>query len=672
MQVVDIVFRNGCLVDGTGRPSFTGDVAIKDGLIQGIGPNLKVVAAREVDAAGKHVMPGWVDIHTHLDVQCMWDPLLSPSGPGGVTTVVMGSCGVGAAPTKKEGRDFMISTLSAVEDIPGDVIREGARWSTNGKDWESFAEYLDCLDSISSVCDIGTIVPHSCVRGYVLGPQRAALSDKPGGPWSDPLTLREKESIAACVRESVEAGALGFSTTRWWEHRDSEGVLCAGSLADADELVLCARAVAEGGGRVFQMHNDFKSYDDIPEDKMDMQLRKEHYKREWAWIRFIAKEYNLKVNWLGGGHRLDKLEAAAKEGLQLYHQVLVRPQSLIMTWQSRFHPFDSTRLFRRSIKRHPVSEWYSRLSDPQTRAEMISQIGAKCKEDSHFGRLLNQFWGPESKRWSTLYPMEADWDYEPAPERSLKAISETTGRSVFDLAYDAMMKNHGTGVIWQAQFPDVQAFYDHTQKNLQHPQIVPGVSDAGAHLAIFQDGTTPTSMISFWARDRSRGDKLPLELCVKKQARDTAYLYGLTDRGTLEVGKKADLNVVDMDALRIHLPEPAHDLPTGAYRWNQRVSGYEITMVSGVVTFEKGHHTGAFPGRVVRNQPSRDAKCECLADVPAEFSNYRVAAHSSEATTAEAVLESAMKAAGGASRMSTVSLALDKEARKEEVPQSKL
>jgi len=297
---VDIVFRNGTVVNGTGSPAFVGDVAIKGGEIHAVGPNLKVTGTREVDVTGKHIMPGWTDIHTHLDVQCMWDPLLSPSGPGGVTTVVMGSCGVGAAPTRKGGRDFMINTLSAVEDIPGEVIREGAKWTVDGKDWESFPEYLKCLEGLSTVCDIATMVPHSCVRGYVLGPELANLSDKPGGPWTHPLTRKDKEAIAACVKESVEAGALGFSITRWWEHRDADGVLCAGTLADADELVLCAKAVAEGGGCMFQMHNDFKSYDDIPEDKMDMGLRKEHFKREWAWMRFIAKEYGLTVNWLGG------------------------------------------------------------------------------------------------------------------------------------------------------------------------------------------------------------------------------------------------------------------------------------------------------------------------------------------------------------------------------------
>jgi len=668
------VFRGGTVVDGTGKKPFVGDVAVKGGNILAVGPGLSVRAAREVDATGKHVMPGWTDVHTHLDVQCMWDPLLSPSGPSGVTTVVVGNCGVGAAPCRKNGRDFMISTLSAVEDIPGDVIRAGAKWQVDGKDWESFPEYLNCLETLNLACDIAAIIPHSCVRSYILGPERANQTDRPKGPWTHPLTGQEKQAIAACVKEAVEAGAVGFSLNRWWEHRDSQGVLMAGTLADADEIVLCAKAMAEAGGGTFQMHNDFKSYDDIPEDQMDAQLRKEHMRREWAWIRFISKEYGLTVNWLSGADRIPQLDKAIQAGYNIVCQTLVRPQSLIMNWQSRTHPFDSTKAFREIKKHLPVSEWYARLSDPAMRAEIISQLESRCKQDSRTGRILNQLWGPDSFRWASFYPMQEDWDYEPTPDRSIRSVAAAGGRSVLEVSYDAMMREGGKGVIWQAQTEgEVRHHYDFIRRSLLHPKIVPGISDAGAHLAIFQDGVTPTSMISFWARDRKQGLQLPLEFCVQKQARDTAYLYGLYDRGTLEVGKKADINMVDMRALKIHLPEPVNDLPTGAYRWKQEVSGYDMTVVSGVVTFESGLHTGALPGRLVRNPRRGQRPAAALPDVPAAFVGYRSGqASGAGQTTTDAVLESALAASGGASRMSTISLALEEEKKKEEQLASKL
>jgi len=664
MMQADLILKGGTVVDGNGGAPFVGDVAIKDGNIIAVGANLTIEGARIVNVAGKHVMPGWVDIHTHLDMQCMWDPLLSPSGPSGVTTVVMGSCGVGAAPTRKVGREFMIKTLSAVEDIPAEVIRKGAKWTVGGKDWETFAEYLQCLDTVEKVCDVGTIVPHSCVRNYVLGPDRANLSDRPGGPWTHPLSQADKEAIAACVKESVAAGALGFSTTRWWEHRDNEGILCAGSLADADELILCARAVAEAGSHLFQMHGDFKSYDDVPEDRMDDNLRKEHFEREWSWMRFISKEYGLTVTWLGTGGE-DHLRDHVAQGYKFVCQTLVRPQSLIMNWKSRTHPFEASATFRKIKKDLPSSEWCAELLKLDTRKRIIQEMEDLCKKNSKMGRLFNQFWGPDSFRWANFYPMLPGWDYEPAPDQSIKELAASSGKSAFEVSYDTMMQHGGNGVIWQAQSENVTGFYNFLHWRLQQSYYIPGISDAGAHLAIFQDGTSPTSMISFWARDRTRGPKLPLELCVQKQARDTAYLYGLTDRGTLEPGKKADLNVVDMNFLQIHQPEPTNDLPLGAVRWNQCVTGYDMTIVSGVVTFENGKHTGAFPGRIVR-KPFTGSEPTNLPGVPPQFKGYRGGGASAEGTTAEAILQNALNAEGGASRMSTISLAMEKETQQQE------
>ena len=320
-----------------------------------------MTGAREVDCSDRHIMPGWTDVHTHFDAQAMWDPLLAPSGPAGVTTVIAGNCGVGATPTRadQEGRDFMLNCLGFVEDIPTDVITEGVQWEhPSGKPWESFGEYLDTLDSCDLAIDIGVMVTHGAVRPYVLGPERCNQSDKRGGPFENPLTLDEKKAVAECVRESIEAGAIGFSSSRFFGHRDLQGNLVPGSLADADEMVLISKAVAEGGGGMIEMINDFSIYDDLPHAGLDETLRNEHYEREKDWIRFVASEYKLPVHWTefptapGGGPGAaiggrDKAEAtdefietAAAEGLDIKKQMVVRPQSLIFSFRSRLHPFN--------------------------------------------------------------------------------------------------------------------------------------------------------------------------------------------------------------------------------------------------------------------------------------------------------------------------------------------
>ena len=342
-MVADIVLRGGTVVDGNGGLPFVGDVAIKEGKIVAVGPSLELTGAREVDCAGRHVCPGWTDLHTHYDAQCMWDPLMSPSGPAGVTTVIAGNCGVGVAPTRatREDRDFMLKCLGFVEDIPTDVIEAGAKWEQpNGSPWESFGEYMDTVDSCQLAVDIGVMVTHGAVRPFVLGPERSNLSDRRGGPVNDPVTLEEKHAIAQCVRESIAAGAIGFSASRFTGHRDETGNLMPGSLADVDEMVLIAKAVAEGGGGMIEMINDFSIYDDIPHAQLDNDLRNEHYDREKDWIKFIAKEYSLSVNWTqfptapGGGVKFPGrdeaeagdafLEQCAAEGLSIKKQMVVR------------------------------------------------------------------------------------------------------------------------------------------------------------------------------------------------------------------------------------------------------------------------------------------------------------------------------------------------------------
>jgi N-acyl-D-amino-acid deacylase len=392
----DLIIANGTIVDGTGeREAFVGDVAVKDGKICAVGSALGDTfdAARTIDATGKHILPGWTDIHTHFDTQCMWDPQMSPSGASGVTTVVMGNCGVGAAPTRKEGREFMMNILGVVEDIPVAVMREGVQWEVNGKEWESFPEWMDALDQLPFAVDVAAMVPHSAVRPYVLGLERCNVADRKGGPVDNPLTLEEKQAIADCVKEGIACGAVGFSTSRFTGHRDSTGQLAPGSLADADEMIMIAKGMAEAGGGMLEMVNDFSSYDDIPLDKLDPTLRKEHFEREQDWIHFVAKEYGIPVNWAdiptapgGKGGDNSFLEGCQAEGLPVCRQMIIRPQALIFSWRSRMHPFSACPTFK-SIQQQPETSW----------AESLSQAGVR-------EQILGEFYGAHRDRSTSPFP----------------------------------------------------------------------------------------------------------------------------------------------------------------------------------------------------------------------------------------------------------------------------
>jgi N-acyl-D-aspartate/D-glutamate deacylase len=681
---MDIVIRNGTVVDGNGGPAFVGDVAIKDGKIAAVGPSLDVVGLEEIDAAGRHVMPGWTDVHTHYDAQCMWDPLLSPSGPAGVTTVITGNCGVGCAPTRatEADREFMIGMLGAIEDIPAEVLRQGTKWDVDGeKDWESFPEYLNALEKLHFAVDIACLVPHACVRPYVLGPERADELDRPGAPVANPLTQQEKEAIAECVREAVAAGAIGFSTNRFRDHRDARGILAPGTLASADEVVMCAKACAEAGAKMFDMHSDFVGYDDIQPQKMDPELRKEHYEREWSWIHYIAKEYGLTVQWLGNAS-LEELDKAMANGENIFNQFLLRPQAFIMGFASRGHPFIASTTFRKIQEEVPEEAWEDRLTDPSTRDVILTEVHALLGEDTRFAKMFQGQWGND-KAWNSFYPItdsvtsgaaDGSWDYEPSPEESISSIAKASGRSRLEVAYDHMTSRGCTGTIWRGS-PNVPQFYDMVKERLEHPRIVPGISDAGAHLNIFQDGTTPTTILTHWARDRHNKSNgtggLSIEHCVQKQARDTAYMYGLTDRGTLEVGKKADINIVNMEELKILDPIHVYDFPTGAPRWDQKCVGYDVTIQAGVVTFRQGESTGALPGKLVRNTPQLPA--EDLPDVPMEFISYRRSVIDEEdGMSAEQQLQKSLEAESGISHQSRVSQAMEDEAAKQAKQNSKL
>lgn len=427
----------------------------------------------------------------------------------------------------------MMNILGVVEDIPIEVMREGVQWEVGGVPWESFPQWLDALDQLPLAIDIAAMVAHSAVRPFVLGIDRCNLGDRKGGPADNPLTQVEKQAIADCVQEAVAAGAVGFSTSRFTGHRDSEGRLAPGSLADTDELILIAKAVAEVGGCTIEMVNDFSSYDDIPLNKLDPERRQEHFDRELGWIEFVAREYGLPVNWLDGVGNTPKSSHPcwrqwAEEGLPIDRQVIVRPQALIFSWRSRMHPFVACSTFKR-IREEVASpdSWAEHLAKPHVREAIISEYYEMMEEDddSAVARIQRRSWAPNSKRWARLYPMVHGFDYDPPSKKSAQALAAAGQQPIIEFVYSHMMTNNCCGTIWEGGYADMTRLYDHLYRNMMDPQVLPGVSDAGAHLNLFQDGTSPTNMLSYWARDRVRGPQMTIEHAVQKQARNTAYRY---------------------------------------------------------------------------------------------------------------------------------------------------
>ena len=564
----DLVIRGGEVVDGTGAPKRKADVAIKDGKIAKVG-FVPEQGAREIDATGLLVTPGWVDIHTHYDGQVTWDSYLSPSCWHGVTTVVMGNCGVGFAPARPDRHDWLISVMEAVEDIPGAALAEGIKW-----DWETFPEYLDSLDRKPRVLDVAAQAPHSAIRAYVMDQRGAA---------NDVATPEEIAEMARITREAVEAGALGFSTSRTALHRTRDGEVIPGTFAGADEMIAIGRALGEAGHGVFELASDMT----IPED-------------EFAWMRTFAKETGLPVAYslLQSPVQPDKwrdmlaLTAEARaDGADITAAIACRPTGLVLGWQSTVHPFMRKTAYR-AIAHLPFAERLERLKDPAVREAIISEPEAPAE------RLGAAFFHGFDK----MFRLERDGrlDYEPRPEDSIAAEAARAGRTPEAVIYDMLMENDGQGYIYLPLLNYARFDFEHIVEMMKNPATVLSLSDGGAHCGVICDASFPTYMLTYWVRDRERGERFPLEEIVAKQTRDTARLYGLNDRGVLAPGMKADVNIIDFDKLSIRAPEMVFDLPAQGRRLIQKADGYRATIVSGVVTFENGEATGEMPGKLIR------------------------------------------------------------------------
>ena len=564
----DLVIRNATVVDGTGRDRYVADVAIDGSQIVFIGHEA-AVGRVEIDANGKLLTPGWVDIPTRYDGQVTWDPYLTPSSCHGVTTAVMGNCGVGFAPVRPGDEHRLIEIMEAVEDIPGTALVEGMTWS-----WETFPEYLDALDALPLAIDVGTQVPHASVRAYVMGVD---------GAYRVEASADEIAEMAALTTEALRAGALGFSTSRTIAHRDKHGKVIPGTRSLPEEMVALGRALGAAGHGVFEMAADSMGREP------DLSWMQQICKETGRPITFALAQLDADPDaWRDVLHTVGELAA---EGIVLRPQVCGRPTGVLMGFRTSMHPFMECPTFL-AIKDLAAGEFLAQLKDAAIRQRILSE-GTPSEN-----RLTATFISDVAK----LFPMSdaPDYDYEPTQAMSVSQMAADTGVDAHEIAYDAMLKNDGESYLFYPLGNYSRFNHDHVREMLLDERTLLGLSDGGAHCGLIADAGMPTFMLTHWARDRQRGERIPLERIVKLQTRDTAELYGLLDRGTIAVGMKADLNIIDFEALHLHPPKMIFDLPSGGRRIVQEVEGYIATIVSGKVIYENGQATGAMPGRLIR------------------------------------------------------------------------
>ncbi|MDP3747942.1 MAG: amidohydrolase family protein [Phenylobacterium sp.] len=562
----DLVFRGGTVVDGTGAAPFRADVAVKDGLIARIG---EVVGrgAEEIDATGRIVTPGFVDIHTHYDGQATWDHHMQPSAWHGVTTVVMGNCGVGFAPCKPQDHDRLIRLMEGVEDIPFPVLTQGLPWN-----WESFPDYLDSLDRRSFDVDIGTQLPHAALRVYVMGERGANRED---------ATAADIHAMAAIAKRAVEAGALGFSTSRTLNHRTSDGQPTPTLTASEDELAGIAMGLAAAGKGTLQFVSDFAD----PEAEFAMLRRL--VERSGRPLSFsLVQSPRDPDQWK---LLLDRLAEASAAGLEMRAQVCGRPVGILFGFELTLNPFSAYPTYQ-EIAKLPLVERLAHLRDPDFRARLLAD-GAPGGP----GFAANM-----TRNWHIMFLMGETPDYEQTADRTIAALAAAQGVTPEELALDHMLSNDGKGMLYLPFLNYANGSLDPSHAMLTHPDTVPGLSDGGAHVGMICDGSFPTSNLTHWTRDRTRGPKLSLEAMIRMQTNDTAKAVGLHDRGLIAAGYRADLNVIDYENLTLKAPAVAHDLPAGGRRLVQRADGYVATIVAGQVTYRDGEPTGALPGRLLR------------------------------------------------------------------------
>jgi N-acyl-D-aspartate/D-glutamate deacylase len=562
----DLVIRDGLIVDGTGRPGYHGDISIKDGRLSTVGGKAEG-GRREINAAGRLVTPGFVDIHTHYDGQVTWDPLLAPSSLHGVTTAVMGNCGVGFAPVHPDKRDWIISLMEAVEDIPAATLRKGIPWS-----WESFPEYLDMLDTLPRSIDIGAQATHASIRTYVMGERGAA---------NEPATSDELDRMAASVRQAMQAGALGFTSSRSTLQRTSDGKHTPGYGVPVEEIIALGRVLGDLRKGSIGLNVDFEDVD-----------------REIHWLRRLRRETGRPVWFLLAQfpdspdkykNVLAQVARASSEGEPLFAQVAGRPVGFLLGLESSKNPFVSRPSYK-AIAHLPLAERVARLRGADFRRQLLSE---RTRHNSVIMRSITE-------RFDLMFRLGDPPNYEPGPETSIAAQASLQGRPADEVALEILLERDGREMLFMPGANYAAGDFSDIQNMLAHPNTIMGLSDAGAHCGLVCDSSMPTFMLTHWARDRKRGPKLALEEVVRAQTSTTAAFYGLQDRGMLHPGLKADVNVIDFDRLRLHAPEMQYDLPADGRRLMQRVEGYAATIVSGEITLENDQATGTLPGKLIR------------------------------------------------------------------------
>lgn len=571
----DVVIRGGNIVDGTGKPAFRGDVAIAGGRIAEVGTNVGG-AEQVVDADGLLVTPAWVDVHTHYDGQVAWDEQMTPSLWHGVSTVVMGNCGVGFAPATPDRHDWLIGLMEGVEDIPGPSLSAGLPWG-----WQSFSEYLEVLESMPRTLDVGGMITHGALRAFVMGER---------GAKNEPATEADIARMAALVKEAVRAGALGFSSSRTLVHTANDGEPVPGTFAEEAELLAIAQAVrSTGRGLIEMVPRGIVGETTELLDEIDMMIRVS--RRSGCPLTFLLAQNNVYPDqWRDV---MGKCTAAVRDGVAITPMVFARPVCVLFSFQGET-PFEYLPSYQ-PLKKLPHDEKMAALRDPQMRQTLIDE-----KDPNTTGiSLLYQ----NARLWERTYPMGENLNYEPSADKSVAAIARREGRNPREVVYDLLLENNGRSFLMYPAAGYAEGTNDSLHELICDPITVMGGSDAGAHVRQIIDAGVPTYALTHWARDKDKDDPkhLPLELVVKKLTHDGARLFGMQDRGTLEPGAKADVNLIDYDSLSVSYPEMIYDLPAGMPRLMQTAQGYEKTYVSGEVVQENGRDTGARPGGIVRS-----------------------------------------------------------------------
>jgi N-acyl-D-amino-acid deacylase len=567
----DLVIRGGIIVDGVSEKKSTGDVAVDNGRISQVGGKADG-AKRVIDAEGHLVTPGWVDVHTHYDGQAHWDPLLAPSSWHGVTTVLIGNCGVGFAPVRPQDRNRLIDLMEGVEDIPGDTLKAGLAW-----DWESFPQYLDALERIPRTIDVGAQMPHHPLRVYVMGDR---------GARNQPATGEDIEQMQRLTEDALVAGAFGFTTSRTDSHRTTRGEHVPGRYSRPDELLGIGAALGRVGRGAFGMLSDF-----------------EDESAEFAWMTQLGKETGCALWFLLSDRHSDpqrwrrllqSTRRARAAGASVTAQVAGRPVGLLLGLTTSLNPFIAKPSFA-ALSHLPHSERLAQLRDPGLRQKILSEL-----DSLELMAGIPPIQRPMASRWNRLYPLGDPPNYEPEESTSIAALAERAKTTPQEYCYDFLVKGDGTRMLYFPVTNYVHGDHGVVHEMLTDPVTLLGLGDGGAHCGLICDSSVPTFMLTHWVRDRKRGPRLPLEWVVKCQTSETADYFGLTDRGRLKTGLKADINVIDFNQLRLHPPELVNDFPAQGKRLIQRVDGYKAIIVAGVPIFEDGAETGAKPGKLVR------------------------------------------------------------------------